>query len=98
MVDNADKAIAMTCLRTGAKVKEYTAAPLFMLDKAKGRHQWFIEFDKKPESLDEFATLLDQNLLSFYAVPGRYSTGNLTYATLDGLTVRPRTAQEQAQA
>ena len=28
MVDNADKAIAMTCLRTGAKVKEYTAAPL----------------------------------------------------------------------
>ena len=61
-VDNADKAIAMTCLRTGAKVKEYTAAPLFMLDKAKGRHQWFIEFDKKPESLDEFATLLDQNL------------------------------------
>ena len=62
MVDNADKAIAMTCLRTGAKVKEYTAAPLFMLDKAKGRHQWFIEFDKKPESLDEFATLLDQNL------------------------------------
>lgn len=62
MVDNADKAIAMTCLRTGAKVKEYTAAPLFMLDKAKGRHQWFIEFDKKPESLDEFATLLDLNL------------------------------------
>lgn len=62
MVDNADKVIAMTCLRTGAKVKEYTAAPLFMLDKAKGRHQWFIEFDKKPESLDEFATLLDQNL------------------------------------
>ncbi len=33
-----------------------------MLDKAKGRHQWFIECDKKPESLDEFATLLDQNL------------------------------------
>ena len=62
MVDNADKAIAMTCLRTGAKVKEYTAAPLFMLDKAKGRDQWYIEFDKKPESLDEFATLLDQNL------------------------------------
>lgn len=62
MVDNTDKAIAMTCLQTEAKVKEYTAAPLFILDKAKGRHQWFIEFDKRPCSLDEFASLLDQNL------------------------------------
>lgn len=59
MVDNADKAIAMTCRKTGAKVKEYTAAPFFMLDRAKGRHQWFIEFDQMPPSLDEFARLLD---------------------------------------
>lgn len=62
MVDNADKAIAMTCRETGAKVKEYTAAPLFMLDKAKGRHQWFIEFDQMPPSLDAFADLLDRCL------------------------------------
>lgn len=62
MVDNADKAISIVCRQTGAKVKEYTAAPLFMLDKAKGRHQWFIEFEKKPLSLKEFATLLDQTL------------------------------------
>ena len=39
MVDNADKAISRVSIRTGAKVKEYTAAPLFMLDKAKGRHR-----------------------------------------------------------
>lgn len=62
MVDNADKAIAMTCRKTGAKVKEYTAAPFFMLDRAKGRHQWFIEFDQMPPSLDEFARLLDDFL------------------------------------
>lgn len=62
MVDNADKAISKVCRQTGAKVKEYTAAPLFMLDKAKGRHQWIIEFEKMPPSLDEFALLLDQTL------------------------------------
>lgn len=62
MVDNAEKAISQTCQQTGAKVREYTAAPLFMLDKAKGRHQWVIEFEKEPRSLDQFATLLDQNL------------------------------------
>lgn len=64
MVDNADRAIAMTCQRTGARVKEYTAAPLFMLDRAKGRHQWFIEFEKEPGSLESFASLLDSALQS----------------------------------
>ena len=62
MVDNADKAISSVCRQTGAKVKEYTAAPLFMLDKAKGRHQWMIEFEKMPPSLDDFASLLDKAL------------------------------------
>ena len=62
MVDNADKAISSVCRQTGAKVKGYTAAPLFMLDKAKGRHQWMIEFEKMPPSLDDFASLLDKAL------------------------------------
>lgn len=62
MVDNADQAISHACALTGAKVKEYTAAPLFLLNKGKGRHQWFIEFEKAPACLDEFAGLLDQAL------------------------------------
>ncbi len=69
MVDNADKAVAEACRRTGARVKEYTAAPLFLLDRAKGRHQWFVEFDRMPSSVDEFAACLDrtlQNLNSDY--------------------------------
>lgn len=62
MVDNADKAISMTCRETGAKVKEYTAAPFFLLDKAKGYHQWFIEFENMPPSITEFEDLLDKHL------------------------------------
>ena len=62
MVDNAERAISLTCHQTGARVREYTAAPLFHLDKAKGQHQWFIEFEKKPDSIDDFAQLLDHNL------------------------------------
>ncbi|MDH6535593.1 hypothetical protein M2101_002279 [Parabacteroides sp. PM5-20] len=62
MVDNAEKAISLTNQQTGAKVKEYTAAPLFLLDKGKGLHQWFIEFVKSPDSLKEYARLLDENL------------------------------------
>lgn len=63
MIDNADKALSMTCRETGAVVKEYTVAPLFILDRAKGRHQWFIEFEKKPEvSISVFTSKLDYHL------------------------------------
>ena len=64
MVDNAEKGIQMACQQTGAEVHGYTAAPLFMLDKAKGRHQWLIEFEKESGSIEEFARVLDQSLQS----------------------------------
>ena len=43
-------------------MSEYTAAPLFMDQKAKCRHQWVIEFAKEPDSLERFASLLDKRL------------------------------------
>ena len=64
MVDNAEKGIQMACQQTGAEVHGFTAAPLFMLDKAKGRHQWLIEFEKAPDSMEEYAVILDQSLQS----------------------------------
>ena len=60
--DNAEKGLAYACEKTGAEVKEYTAAPVFMDQNAKCRHQWLIEFAKKPANIDEFATLLDRRL------------------------------------
>ncbi|MDR1098603.1 MAG: GH3 auxin-responsive promoter family protein [Tannerella sp.] len=64
MVDNSEKGIQKACTETGATVRAYTAAPLFLLDsdKGKGRHQWLIEFEKQPASLDGFATALDNAL------------------------------------
>lgn len=62
MVGNADKALSKACQQTGAVIREYTAAPLFLLEKAKGRHQWLIEFEQQPHSLDAFASILDQAL------------------------------------
>ncbi|MDR0699622.1 MAG: GH3 auxin-responsive promoter family protein [Tannerella sp.] len=62
MIDNAEKGIHKACLETGATVRAYTAAPLFILDSGKGRHQWLIEFEKLPESIDKFAAALDNAL------------------------------------
>lgn len=64
MVDNAEKGIRKACRETDAVVRAYTAAPLFLLDKAKGRHQWIIEYEKPPASIDAFATALDKALQS----------------------------------
>ena len=62
IVDNAEKGLAYACEQTGAEVSEYTAAPVFMDAKAKCRHQWLIEFAKRPADLRQFAELLDKRL------------------------------------
>lgn len=62
IVDNAEQGLAYACEKTGAEVSEYTAAPVFMDANAKCRHQWLIEFAKRPEDLQQFADLLDKRL------------------------------------
>ena len=62
IVDNAEQGLACACEQTGAEVLEYTAAPVFMDEKAKCRHQWLIEFSKRPTDLQQFADLLDKHL------------------------------------
>lgn len=62
MVDNAEKGLQEACRATGAEVAEYTAAPIFMDANGKCSHQWVIDFRKMPDSLDRFATSLDEAL------------------------------------
>ncbi len=62
IVDNAERALEYACIKTGAQVLEYTAAPVFMDGEAKCRHQWLIEFTTEPRDLNEFASLLDDKL------------------------------------
>lgn len=62
IMDNAEKGLAYACEQTGAEIKEYTAAPVYMDSKAKCRHQWVIEFAKAPNDLKKFANILDKRL------------------------------------
>ena len=62
IVDNAEQGLQYACQQTGAEVSEYTAAPVFMDDHGKCRHQWLIEFRVPPRDVSEFAALLDQHL------------------------------------
>ena len=62
VVDNAEKGLLKACEATGAQVKEYTAAPVFMDGDAKCRHQWLIEFNKMPDEMGKFEEILDKAL------------------------------------
>jgi hypothetical protein len=39
-------AIAKACKMTQNEVVDYTVAPVFMIDKEKGAHEWMIEFKR----------------------------------------------------
>lgn len=60
MVENTDRALAKACSLFQVEIAEYTVAPIFMVGKEKGAHEWMIEFTKAPQDLNKFAEVLDQ--------------------------------------
>lgn len=69
IVDNADRSLQIACEKTGARIAEYTAAPVYMpFDSAQGdscgAHEWLIEFDVEPNNLEYFTEMLDNALKS----------------------------------
>lgn len=85
IIDNAEKAIKKACDATGAQVAEYTAAPVYMETDKKGSHEWLIEFNVDPASLDEFSRLLDAALCE---VNSDYEAKRYKNITLDFPLVR----------
>jgi hypothetical protein len=64
IVDNTDKAIATASAKTDSIVNDYTAAPVYFTENSNGAHEWLIEFEKAPASLQAFTNELDLALKS----------------------------------
>ncbi len=62
MVANTDKAIAKICEDTGARISNYTVAPIYFKPGEPGGHQWLVEFSILPEDIEVFAESLDREL------------------------------------
>lgn len=62
IIENSDKAIANACKVTQTEVIDYTVAPIFMVGKEKGAHEWMIEFRKNPDDIHLFKKVLDETL------------------------------------
>lgn len=89
IVDNAEKGLLQACVATGAQVKDYTAAPIFMDSNAKCRHQWMIDFAKQPGSIDEFSAILDRSLQSINSDYEAKRHKDITLQPLEIIVARP---------
>lgn len=64
MIENTDRAIADASKATNTEVLDYTVAPIFMIGREKGAHEWVIEFKENPKDVDLFHKVLDDTLKS----------------------------------
>lgn len=89
IMDNAEKGLAYACEQTGAEIKEYTAAPVYMDSKAKCRHQWLIEFVKTPKNMKKFARILDKRLQELNSDYEAKRFHDITLQHLEVVVARP---------
>ena len=89
IVDNAEQGLQHACRETGAEVLEYTAAPVFMDEHGKCRHQWLIEFNRQPQDLALFARLLDEHLQTINSDYEAKRYKDITLQPLEIVTARP---------
>ena len=61
-IRQTDQAVADACRITGCIVSEYTVAPNSDAYDENSYHEWLIEFEKEPDSIESFAAVL-QNCL-----------------------------------
>lgn len=78
MIENTDQAISKTSQQLNCEVLDYTVAPVFMVDKTKGSHEWIIEFKENPIDINLFAELLDKNLQELNSDYEAKRTNNMT--------------------
>ena len=89
IVDNAERGLEQACRATGAIVSEYTAAPVFMDEEGRCRHQWVIEFEREPADLGQFAAELDRALQTINSDYEAKRYKNLTLQPLEVVKARP---------
>ncbi len=89
IVDNAEQGLQYACQQTGAEVLEYTAAPVFMDEHGKCRHQWLVEFNRQPQDVALFARLLDEHLQTINSDYEAKRYKNITLQPLEIVVARP---------
>ncbi len=78
VVENVEEAVRIACEKTNAKITEYTVAPRYMENSNGGSHEWLIEFNQKPNSLENFGIEIDRALKQLNSDYEAKREGNLS--------------------
>lgn len=87
MEENAERAIADVSSRHNAAIRNFTAGPLFAEGNRKGRHQWVVEWEKRPSDEKRFAADLDGRLRELNSDYDAKRTGNIFLDPLELISV-----------
>lgn len=60
--EEVDYAMKAAAADLEAKITEFTVAPMVVQGEGKSYHEWFVEFEKMPENMDQLALALDNYL------------------------------------
>jgi hypothetical protein len=60
--EEVDYAMQAAAADLEAKITEFTVAPMVVQGEGKSYHEWFVEFEKMPENMDQLALALDNYL------------------------------------
>lgn len=60
--EEVESALLVASEETGARVTEFTVAPMIQQGEGKSYHEWFIEFEKEPADLSLFIQKIEENL------------------------------------
>lgn len=77
IMENAERALSEACDSTGARVRDYTVAPLFLTGTASGAHQWLVEFELTPVNPNDFIRIIDEVLRNINSDYDAKRTGDL---------------------
>jgi GH3 auxin-responsive promoter len=60
--EEVEKAMMETTNATNASIVEFTVAPMVEQGNGKSYHEWFVEFEKMPDDMETFKSLLEKNM------------------------------------
>ena len=60
--EEVEYSLIMAAKEENVQITEFTVAPVIRQLDGKSYHEWFIEFENKPQNLDIFANKVDENL------------------------------------
>ena len=75
--EEVEQSLIKAAEEEGLYITEFTVAPMIQQGRGKSYHEWFIEFENKPDNLERLAEKIDHNLRNKNIYYNDLITGNI---------------------